>query len=688
VPALRARLARRLATQALRETILGPPGGWETSKDQWPPHIDALSTRVSCQRPSELRLCDARGVELLQHETGVYGRDMAQKLPKRTKQHRRDDRTQRVWAFVLPNSWTYAPTEQREYGIDGRVELFDGDDTTGLIFNVQLKGTDKTSESTAPPIKTTTRNYWKSLDLPTLVVLVDASENVHYEWAHKLDVYGRRENAAKYVFELPNTWDGASVAAIEREVKASRAAKNLHRNLPVLWTLNVDPDLSDPWTRRLKVTTERLLGQHRELTRKPSEANESSLAIDVLTTDVSVRLGGMPGGVLHYGSSLKVFDPESIAVDIALAVSEELGRVGLKTDKILLTRNAISASAMLGADPDFTIRVAEHIVKYRDADLATALVETVYLDEARPAGIIAMLPLIRDSMRFELVALSHITQLIEKHAATQSADEAAASYLYNAGQLIMQADPSRGLALHVAAAERDELYLGRAYWWRERGTMLFEAGRHAEAALAYKVAVDLHDMRAVPLLADTYAFMGRYAEAVSTWDDMRDVVRFIWVLKMYAVDHICDILSLPEQKRNILEADTLVETGANGLTILETDALNWQGLWRAARERLEAKEPGHAFLYVAAACFARTLPVIWFEAILAVNAEMEDNKERTELSQMILTAAVQETGDAFRQFILEDDRVPHEWRKLADLAEDVEDTKEPFIVRHNGEAFI
>ncbi|WP_316318014.1 DUF4365 domain-containing protein, partial [Clavibacter michiganensis] len=79
---------------------------------------------------------------------------MAHKLPKRTKQHRRDDRTQRVWAFVLPDAWTYSPTEQREYGVDGRVEVFDGDDTTGLIFNVQLKGTDKFSESKEPPIKT------------------------------------------------------------------------------------------------------------------------------------------------------------------------------------------------------------------------------------------------------------------------------------------------------------------------------------------------------------------------------------------------------------------------------------------------------------------------------------------------------------------------------------------------------
>ncbi len=619
---------------------------------------------------------------------GLYGRPMAHKLPKRTKQHRRDDRTQRVWAFVLPDAWTYSPTEHREYGVDGRVEVFDGDDTTGLIFNVQLKGTDKFSESKAPPIKTSTRNYWKTLDMPTLVVLVDAGEVVHYEWAHNFDVYGRKENAAQYIFDLPNTWTELSAAEIEREARASKASKYLHQNIPVLWSLSFDPSLPSQWARRLRVGIERLLESHRELTRKPSEAKDAYIEINALSTDVAVRLGGTPGGVLHYGQLITDFDVQSIAVDMALAVSAMLGRGGLKTDEVMLTREDISNSAMLGADPDFTVRVAEHIVDYRADTLALALVETIYLDESRPAGIMSMVPLIRYSSRFKPTVLGQIVEAIEAHATSQSADEAAGSFLYNAGQLIKQSDTSRGLALHLAAADRDEQYLGRAYWWRERGAMLFDLGLHEEAASAYEVAVDLQDIQAVPLLADAYAFMGRYREAVATWNDMRDVVSLIWVLKLYAVDHICEQFDLSEQERKVSEATRLLEQEADGVTILQADAISWQGLWKTAHEQLVSQTPGYAMFFVAAACFARTLPAIWFEAILAVNNEASDDAERIELSQMLLMAAVQETGDAFRQFILEDEDVPEDWRQLADLAEAIDVASEPFVVRHNGkEAF-
>jgi len=287
---------------------------------------------------------------------------MPHDMPQRPKQHRREELSSRVWQKALPEKWKYVASGQREYGIDGEVEIFDGDEATGLTFNVQLKGVDKPS-ATHVIIKTSTRNYWKKVDSPTLVVLVDASEAVHFAWAHNLDVYGRKIDAASYKFELSALWGDSSAEEIEREVWAARAARHLRTNLPVFWTLVTHEGLPTKWLGSFRASLERGLSTHRELTRRADQAGAARLEVRVEDDAVSVRLRGTPGGVLHYKQSVNSISAEAVAGDVMIGLAVEVERGGLDTPSVSLIETAIPTSEMLGKNEELTAYVATRVAE-------------------------------------------------------------------------------------------------------------------------------------------------------------------------------------------------------------------------------------------------------------------------------------------------------------------------------------
>lgn len=611
---------------------------------------------------------------------------MTHQKPQRPKQHRREDVSKRVFESVIPTTWTYGPKNQREYGVDGIVEIFDNDDTTGLRFNVQLKGGDRES-ATKALIKTSTRNYLKDLDSPTLVVLVDGSNTVHFGWAHQFDLYGRKKDAASYNFELPNIWNESSGAEIEREVRAARAARHLRSNMPIFWSINADESLSAPWVASFRVSLERGLAGSKELTRRADEAGWATLEISIESDAISIRLRGTPGGVIHFRlAAVESFPAHTIAADVMLGLAFELERGGLDVLVVALIEKSIPESSILGREPDLTSFAITRIIEAGRSDAAVALVERLYLDESLPLRNMVPLQIGRDHGRLDEPALVRIAERIAEHAATAE-DERAGEYFYNAGNMIRRIDRARGLEMHELAAERFPVYRTRGYWWRERGEIFFDSGDLKAAVESYEEAARLGEQPAIPLLADAYAATGDYEKAIKTWDGMRDITRYLWLTKMSALRALTTELSISRQNRDIAGAEALLEqSGTTGLDVLTLDALNIGGLWRAAAERRDSGKPGFVIFYFAAAAFAMSNPMLWFEALLAVQEETEDPNELAELQASIILTAVQEGGNSFREFVLEDDYVPDDARQqLLDLIDHAPTPdRGDFVVRSDG----
>jgi tetratricopeptide (TPR) repeat protein len=609
---------------------------------------------------------------------------MKRDMPQRPKQHRREDVSKRVWEKVLPSTWTYAPSGQREYGIDGEIEIFDGDNATGLKFNIQLKGVDK-PDATKALIKSSTRNYWKNLDSPTLVVLVDANETVHFGWSHQFDVFGRRENAASYNFELPSIWDDDSAERIEREVRAARAARYLRSNLPIFWEIAADDSVPPQWLSALRASLERRLSSHSELTRRRVQAGDATIEIRVEGDDVSVRLHGTPGGVLHYNGAVHIQRPVAISADVLIGIAVEIERGGLDILSVALIEAATAESLMLGTDEVVTAFATQRVAEAGNGDAALALVERIAFDETLPLQEFVLIVLNSRPNRLTQSATTRIAERVAEYASGDLADGLASTFLYNAGSMIAKWDPKHALELYDSAAERFPSYRKRSYWWRERGSMSFELGDFESAAEFYEEAIRLADGSSVPLLADVYCAMGLFHKAAEKWNEMRNITRSIWVLKMWAAEQICTELGIQEQKRDATVADALYVADATGLEVMRADALHPFGLWRAALDRRESGAGGYAALYIAAACFLRVDPIFWFEALIAVQHEEDDPATKAEFCSLIVMSAVQETGEAFRLFVLEDDHVAEESREeLLGLIDSVDLPDEPFVIRRDG----
>ncbi len=110
----------------------------------------------------------------------------------RPKQHEIDDAACRLFEQSLPREWVYRPLP-KDYGIDGEVEVFRDGKSTGIIFKVQVKGTE------SPRVLSGGRSisfslgvddiayYLDEVAIPVFLVLVDVTRSNVYWHPIQLD---------------------------------------------------------------------------------------------------------------------------------------------------------------------------------------------------------------------------------------------------------------------------------------------------------------------------------------------------------------------------------------------------------------------------------------------------------------------------------------------------------------------
>src|SRR4030042_1118886 len=130
---------------------------------------------------------------------------------KRPRSHQLEEESWKALSNCVPNQWVLRKP-QPDYGIDGEVEIFDESGSpTGLLFFVQLKGTDakdKAKElSCRIPLKTL--RYYKSLLLPVLLIRYHSpSKSMYFRWSKAVDPYDTRKGSktVKVDFSGEATW--------------------------------------------------------------------------------------------------------------------------------------------------------------------------------------------------------------------------------------------------------------------------------------------------------------------------------------------------------------------------------------------------------------------------------------------------------------------------------------------------
>lgn len=110
------------------------------------------------------------------------------KIPKRSSTHRTDTLAVRAVISELPADWLIRNLEERDYGVDLQIEIFDGDEPTGQIAHIQIKGTDSAFNG-APkfgsfPVKTI--GYAERFSAPFFVFHTSTkTKETYFVWLQK-----------------------------------------------------------------------------------------------------------------------------------------------------------------------------------------------------------------------------------------------------------------------------------------------------------------------------------------------------------------------------------------------------------------------------------------------------------------------------------------------------------------------
>lgn len=165
--------------------------------------------------------------------------------PQRPREHQLEKESRTAFQTRLPSQWDFQDIPQPEYGLDGRVEIFDKADlATGRMFFVQLKATDKPElkDALAVQLEIPTCEYYQSLDLPVLIVRYHApTGKIYAKWFHKYDPYYGKKAKKKITFRftVEDEWHEETAAQLASDVEACRQLKSPHLTPPVKFTLTL-----------------------------------------------------------------------------------------------------------------------------------------------------------------------------------------------------------------------------------------------------------------------------------------------------------------------------------------------------------------------------------------------------------------------------------------------------------------
>lgn len=164
-------------------------------------------------------------------------------MPKRPRPHQLEDVSRTAFIVKLPSEWVFE--RLRDYGIDGYVELFDKTGlSTGRMFLVQLKATDEPNlnRALAVSLKLDTCEYYRSLDLPVLIVRYHAPTlNLYVKWFHTFDPYYSKKAKKSITFRLSmeDEWQDETTTTLALDVEAFRQIRSPKLTLPVRFTLKL-----------------------------------------------------------------------------------------------------------------------------------------------------------------------------------------------------------------------------------------------------------------------------------------------------------------------------------------------------------------------------------------------------------------------------------------------------------------
>ena len=128
---------------------------------------------------------------------------MNKSFPLRANSHQLEEMSVRFLRQSLPRNWV-AEKPSSDYGVDLRVDLFEGDRATGLELLVQLKASATTSDQDAESVQLKVSTYnllWEKLQVAMLVKFVEAEGEAY--WLLFRDIPAPSQEQETFTVHIP-----------------------------------------------------------------------------------------------------------------------------------------------------------------------------------------------------------------------------------------------------------------------------------------------------------------------------------------------------------------------------------------------------------------------------------------------------------------------------------------------------
>lgn len=118
---------------------------------------------------------------------------------ERSIQHQIDTAAGKIFQNAIPNEWVIRDQQQSDYGIDYEIEVFKNNQSTGIIFKIQLKGTEdlkilKDGQTISHSFSLGNIKYYlEEVQIPIFILIGDTIKKIIYWHNPQIDVELRQE---------------------------------------------------------------------------------------------------------------------------------------------------------------------------------------------------------------------------------------------------------------------------------------------------------------------------------------------------------------------------------------------------------------------------------------------------------------------------------------------------------------
>tara|TARA_R110001592_G_scaffold26738_1_gene99811 strand:+ start:3466 stop:5385 length:1920 start_codon:yes stop_codon:yes gene_type:complete len=493
-------------------------------------------------------------------------------MPKRPKQHQLEDLSRAKFQLCLPEKWVIRDKD-KDYGIDCEVELFDDEEnSTGLLFYVQLKATasKKESEIFNVDFKIDTLEYFKQLEIPVLLARYSQHlDKTYVKWVNEVDLTFAKEKAKTFRIKIQESdeWTQKSIIQIENDLNNVRLLNSGFFGFPITYSINFEDDnIQEISNNQFKIQLRNELNEYSDFLKFKNNNENYLINISVTKNILLVQTSILRGVFIHnLDRRPKENFIKILSSDILLSLAICMKMVG-----------QIDFCAKIIFDNELENRLIE--MEEFLFFLLPDLLSSSYFENT-----LNLINNVLNSNKNEIVLVPAITSLLLKSdtkikkrinqiesfflsrlekSENIKLDNLIGSSHYNLGNFYRSKDRHKESIHHYVQAKKyDSNYLKRSYYYREIAGVCFESKKFRFSAEFYKKSIELgasNDTKS--LLGDALMFSGNYKEADNLFQDYISTTEKPneeFLLKAILIQNIIENEKINSQNRKPEEANKI-----------------------------------------------------------------------------------------------------------------------------------